>query len=53
MLNLEHRRTRSEFLEDFPGVTRADAILALKEVRTSLTATLKLGYSGAGVCPEW
>ncbi len=38
---LEHARSLSEFLEDFPSVTRADAIAALEEARISLTATLK------------
>lgn len=38
---LEHERSLNEFLEDFPGVTRADAIAALEEARISLTSTLK------------
>ena len=38
---LEHGRSLSEFLEDFPSVTRADAIAALEEARSSLAATLK------------
>jgi len=38
---LEHGRTLSEFLVDFPSVTRAEAIAAIEEARTSLTATLK------------
>lgn len=38
---LEHGRSLSEFLEDFPSVTRADTIAALEEPRTSLAATLK------------
>jgi uncharacterized protein (DUF433 family) len=40
---LEHGRTLAEFLEDFPSVTRADAeaIAAIEEARTSLSATLK------------
>jgi len=38
---LEHGRTLSEFLEDFPSVTRGDAIAALEEARSSLTSTLK------------
>jgi uncharacterized protein (DUF433 family) len=38
---LEHGRTLDEFLEDFPGVTRAAAITALEEARSSLAATLK------------
>ncbi len=32
---LEHGRSLSEFLEDFPSVTRADAIAALEEARIS------------------
>jgi len=32
---LEHGRSLSEFLEDFPSVTRADAIAALEEARLS------------------
>ncbi len=38
---LEHGRDLGEFLEDFPTVTRADAIAALEEARISLAATLK------------
>jgi uncharacterized protein (DUF433 family) len=38
---LEHERSLSEFLEDFPSVSRADAIAALEEARISLTAGLK------------
>ena len=38
---LEHGRTLAEFLEDFPSVTSADAIAAIEEARTSLTASLK------------
>jgi len=38
---LEHGHTLDEFLDDFPGVTRAAAIAALEEARSSLTATLK------------
>jgi uncharacterized protein (DUF433 family) len=38
---LEHERSLTEFLEDFPSVSRADAIAALEEARISLTATLK------------
>jgi uncharacterized protein (DUF433 family) len=30
---LEYERSLSEFLEDFPSVTRADAIAALEEAR--------------------
>ena len=38
---LEHERTLTEFLEDFPGVTREDAIASLEEARISLVAALK------------
>jgi len=38
---LEHGRTLAEFLEDFPSVGRADAIAALEQARTSLSAALK------------
>ncbi|MGB2624158.1 MAG: DUF433 domain-containing protein [Candidatus Acidiferrum sp.] len=38
---LEHERTLSEFLEDFPGVTREEAVAALEEARISLAAALK------------
>jgi uncharacterized protein (DUF433 family) len=38
---LEHGRDLAEFLEDFPSVTRADAIAALEEARNKLTASLK------------
>jgi len=38
---LEHGRSLSEFLEDFPGVSRQDAIAALEQARSSLVATLK------------
>jgi len=38
---LEHGHTLEEFLDDFPGVTRAAAIAALEEARSSLIATLK------------
>ena len=37
----EHERSLTEFLEDFPGVTREDAIAALEEARISLAAALK------------
>ena len=37
----EHQRSLTEFLEDFPGVTREDAIAALEEARISLAAVLK------------
>jgi hypothetical protein len=33
--------TLSEFLEDFPSVTNAEAIATIEEARTGLTATLK------------
>ncbi|MGC2528264.1 MAG: DUF433 domain-containing protein [Candidatus Acidiferrum sp.] len=38
---LEHERSLTEFLEDFPGVTREDAIAALEEARVSLAAALQ------------
>jgi uncharacterized protein (DUF433 family) len=38
---LEHERSLGEFLEDFPSVTRGEAIAALEEARISLVATLK------------
>jgi len=38
---LEHGHSLSEFLDDFPGVSRQDAIAALEEARSSLVATLK------------
>jgi uncharacterized protein (DUF433 family) len=38
---LEHGRSLSEFLDDFPGVSRQDAIAALEQARSSLVATLK------------
>ena len=38
---LEHEKTLKAFLEDFPGVTREDAIAALEEARITLTAALK------------
>lgn len=38
---LEHGRSLNEFLEDFPGVSRDDAIAALEQARSSLVATLK------------
>jgi uncharacterized protein (DUF433 family) len=38
---LEHGRSLSEFLDDFPGVSRQDAIAALEQARSSLIATLK------------
>jgi uncharacterized protein (DUF433 family) len=38
---LEHGKTLSEFLEDFPSVSRSDAIAALEEARISLVAALE------------
>lgn len=38
---LEHGRSLSEFLEDFPSVTREAAVAALEEARTTLSAALK------------
>lgn len=38
---LEHGHSLDEFLEDFPGVTRADAVAALEEAKSSLVAGLK------------
>lgn len=38
---LEHGRDLAEFLEDFPSVSRAEAIAALEEARITLTASLK------------
>ncbi len=38
---LAHGRTLSEFLEDFPSVTRADAIAAIEEARTTLATSLR------------
>jgi uncharacterized protein (DUF433 family) len=38
---LEHERSLTEFLEDFPGVTRENAITALEEARITLAAALK------------
>ena len=38
---LEHERSLTEFLEDFPGVTREDAVAALEEARISLAEALK------------
>jgi hypothetical protein len=38
---LEHERTLTEFLEDFRGVTREDAIATLEEAKISLAAALK------------
>src|SRR5205809_367967 len=44
---LEHGRTLSEFLEDFPSVTSAEAIAAIEEARTSLTMSCVAGLSVA------
>jgi uncharacterized protein (DUF433 family) len=38
---LERGHSLSEFLEDFPGVSREDAIAALEQARSSLIAALK------------
>ena len=38
---LEHGRVLGDFLEDFPSVTKEEAIAALEEARTSLMAALK------------
>jgi uncharacterized protein (DUF433 family) len=38
---LEHGKTVSEFLEDFPSVSRAQAIAAIEEARASLSSALK------------
>ncbi len=38
---LEHGHSLSEFLDDFPGVSRQDAIDAIEQSRSSLVATLK------------
>jgi uncharacterized protein (DUF433 family) len=38
---LEHGRSMSEFLDDFPSVTQEDAVGALEEARISLAAGLK------------
>jgi uncharacterized protein (DUF433 family) len=38
---IEHGRTLNEFLEDFPSVTRAEAIAALEEARMSLAEALR------------
>jgi uncharacterized protein (DUF433 family) len=37
---LEHGRSLDEFLDDFPGVSRQDAIAALEQARQSLIAAL-------------
>jgi len=38
---LEHGRSLNEFLEDFPGVSREEAIAALEQARWSLVEALK------------
>ncbi len=38
---LAHGKTLGEFLEDFPSVTREDAVAALEEARVSLATSLK------------
>ena len=38
---LEHGRDLTEFLEDFPSVTREAAVAALEEARNTLIASLK------------
>lgn len=38
---LEHGHTLDQFLEDFPSVTREEAVAALEEASTRLTAALK------------
>ena len=38
---LQHGRTLAEFLEDFPSVSREQAIAAIEEARASLTTALK------------
>ena len=38
---LEHGHSLDEFLDDFPTVSREDAIAALEEARSSLVAALK------------
>ncbi|HEV8075873.1 MAG TPA: DUF433 domain-containing protein [Candidatus Acidoferrum sp.] len=38
---IEHGRTLNEFLEDFPSVTRVEAIAALEEARISLAEALR------------
>jgi uncharacterized protein (DUF433 family) len=37
---LEHERSLTEFLEDYPRVTRQDAVAALEQARISLAAAL-------------
>jgi uncharacterized protein (DUF433 family) len=38
---LAHERSISEFLEDFPSVTRSDAIASLEEARAVLAASIR------------
>jgi len=38
---LEHEKSLTEFLDDFPSVTREEAIAALEEARITLAAALK------------
>jgi uncharacterized protein (DUF433 family) len=38
---LEHGHSLDEFLDDFPTVSREDAIAALEQARSSLIAALK------------
>ena len=38
---IEHGRTLNEFLEDFPSLTRPEAIAALEEARMSLAEALR------------
>jgi len=38
---LEHGKTLSDFLEDFPSVSRTDAVAALEEARISLVDALE------------
>ncbi len=38
---LEHERSLSEFLDDFPSVTREQAIAALEEARINPAAALQ------------
>ena len=38
---LQHGRSLDQFLDDFPTVSREDAIAALEEARSSLVAALK------------
>ena len=38
---LEHGHTLDQFLQDFPSVTREEAIAGLEEASTRLTAALK------------